>query len=469
MSGNAAIIGAGVIGAGWCARFLLNGWNVTVSDPNPAAEQTVLKVLEHARRAFPQLHDMPLPPAGQLRMASSLAEAVEGADWVQESIPERLDIKLSLYAEIEPLLSADAVIGSSTSGFTPTQLRAALQVPQRLVVAHPFNPVYLLPLVELVAGDNSLVVDRASSILRSIGMHPLLVRAEIDAHLADRFLEAVWREALWLIRDDIATTEEIDDAIRLGFGLRWAQMGLFETYRIAGGEAGMAHFIEQFGPCLSWPWTRLTDVPELTPELVDKIARQSDQQSGRHTIRELECIRDANLVAILRALKRNNQAAGFSLNQHDEYLRDLLNHDATESTLLASCEILDAIVMPEWKAADGTISDPGCMAIIARLHERLLSNLHLPEQVDGQPLLAVVSHLQRFNTDTNSTVFSASTRVESVSAAECDCVHTISAGSEGQAQMKVATCRQTLIASPALTRSLSWQQLQQDVDVPRRS
>ena len=469
MSGNAAIIGAGVIGAGWCARFLLNGWNVTVSDPNPAAAQTVSKVLEHARRALPQLHDVPLPPPGRLRTARSLADAVQGADWIQESIPERLDLKLALYKDIEPLLSADTVIGSSTSGFTPTQLRAALQVPQRLVVAHPFNPVYLLPLVELVAGDNSQIVDRASSVLRSIGMHPLLVRAEIDAHLADRFLEAVWREALWLIRDDIATTEEIDDAIRLGFGLRWAQMGLFETYRIAGGEAGMAHFIEQFGPCLSWPWTRLTEVPELTTELVEKIARQSDQQSGRHTIRELECIRDDNLVAILRALKRNNQAAGFSLNQHDEYLRDLSNHDAIERAARASCEIPEAVVMSEWKTANGTISDAGCMAIIARLHEQFISNLVVPEHLDDQPLVAVVSQLQRFNTDTNSTVFSASTRIESISAANCECVHTISAGRAGQALIKVATCRQTLTASPVLTRSVFWQQLQQDTDVPRSS
>jgi carnitine 3-dehydrogenase len=149
----------------------------------------------------------------------------------------------------------------------------------------------------------------------------LLVRKEIDAHIADRFLEAVWREGLWLIKDGIATTEEIDNAIRYGFGLRWAQMGLFETYRIAGGEEGMAHFIAQFGPCLDWPWTKLMDVPELTDELVQQIADQSDAQSGNLSIRALERKRDNNLVAILRSLKQQGNAAGALIGEHDRNLQ----------------------------------------------------------------------------------------------------------------------------------------------------
>ena len=150
--------------------------------------------------------------------------------------------------------------------------------------------------------------------MQEIGMYPLHVRKEIDAHIADRLLEAVWREGLWLINDDIATTKEIDDAIIYGFGLRWAQMGLFETYRVAGGEAGMAHFMAQFGPALKWPWTKLMDVPELTDDLIDKIASQSDAQSGQYSIRELERIRDDNLVSILRSLKGRNWGAGKLLN-----------------------------------------------------------------------------------------------------------------------------------------------------------
>jgi len=194
--------------------------------------------------------------------------------------------------------------------------------PGRLLVAHPFNPVYLLPLVEIVGGKQTSpeTIERAKTFFASLGMKPLHVRKEIEAFIADRFLEAVWREALWLVKDGIATTEEIDDAIRYGFGLRWAQMGLFETYRVAGGEAGMKHFIEQFGPCLKWPWTKLMDVPELTDELVNKIATQSDEQSGQHSIRELERIRDNNLVGILKALKANDWGAGKTLADYENQL-----------------------------------------------------------------------------------------------------------------------------------------------------
>lgn len=163
-------------------------------------------------------------------------------------------------------------------------------------------------------------IERAAIVIDEIGMHPLRVRKEIEAHLADRFLEAVWREALWLINDGMATTEEIDNAIRYGFGLRWAQMGLFETYRLAGGDAGMAHFIEQFGPTLAFPWTKLMDVPELTPELVKRIADQSDAQSGHTPIRELERVRDDNLVSILRSLKARRYGAGELINKTDERL-----------------------------------------------------------------------------------------------------------------------------------------------------
>ena len=147
------------------------------------------------------------------------------------------------------------------------------------------------------------------------GMKPLQVRVEIDAFIADRLLEAVWREALWLIEDEIATTEEIDDVIRFGFGLRWAQMGLFENYRIAGGQGGMEHFIRQFGPSLDWPWSKLTETPPMTEELVKRITQQSDAQSGHYSIRELERIRDTNLVDMLLALEKNAWGAGLTISE----------------------------------------------------------------------------------------------------------------------------------------------------------
>ena len=174
------------------------------------------------------------------------------------------------------------MIASSTSGLLPSQLQAEVDHPGRVVVGHPFNPVYLLPLVEVVGGalTSPATVERASAVYASVGMRPLALPKEIDGFVADRLLEALWREALWLVRDGVATVEQIDDAIRFGAGLRWSFMGTFLTYRLAGGEAGMRHFMEQFGPTLQWPWTKLVDVPELTDELIDRLVAQSDAQAG---------------------------------------------------------------------------------------------------------------------------------------------------------------------------------------------
>lgn len=314
---RAAIVGGGVIGGGWAARFLLAGWDVSVFDPDPEAARKIGAVLDNARRSLPALYDTALPDEGRLTWHGDLAGAVAGADWVQESVPERLDLKHRVLGAICDHAPAGAVIGSSTSGFKPSELNSQ---GARAIVAHPFNPVYLLPLVELVGAPDA--TDRATGILRAIGMYPLTVRREIAAHIADRLLEAVWRESLWLVKDGIATTGEIDEAIRMGFGLRWAQMGLFETYRIAGGEAGMKHFMAQFGPALSWPWTRLIDVPAFTDDLVELIAGQSDAQSGHKSVRELERLRDDNLVGIMRALKATNSGAGGVVAAHEGRLRD---------------------------------------------------------------------------------------------------------------------------------------------------
>jgi carnitine 3-dehydrogenase / betainyl-CoA thioesterase len=323
MKQTAAIIGGGVIGGGWAARFLLMGWDVRVFDPDPQAQRKVGEVLDNARRSLPGLSDAPLPAEGRLSFHDSLSEVVAGAVWIQESVPERLEVKHRVFAAIQGACGADAIIGSSTSGFKPSQLQQGAARPGQIMVAHPFNPVYLLPLVELVTTDANEAdrIGRAGALLRGLGMYPLHVRKEIDAHIADRFLEAVWREALWLVKDGIATTTEIDDAIRYGFGIRWAQMGLFETYRVAGGEAGMKHFIAQFGPCLKSPWTRLMDVPELSDDLVNRIAAQSDAQSGAYGIRDLERIRDNNLVAMMRALKLQDWGAGALLNAQDTRLK----------------------------------------------------------------------------------------------------------------------------------------------------
>ena len=344
------MIGGGVIGGGWVARFLLMGHDVHVYDPDPDSARKLDEVLNNARRSLPGLYEHRLPAEGQLKHCRSLPEAVSDAQWICESVPERLELKQQVFADIQQNCTADALIASSTSGFKPSELQHGSANPEQILVAHPFNPVYLIPLVELVGASDS--VDQAAQILDGIGMLPLKVRKEIDAHIADRLLEAVWREGLWLVNDGIATTQEIDDAIRYGFGLRWAQMGLFETYRIAGGEAGMAHFIKQFGPALKWPWTKLIDVPELSEELVAKIAQQSDAQSGHHSIRELERIRDNNLVAMMRALKGQNWGAGELLNRVDDALAPSASCSVDELPIT-----IQRVIPNDWTDYNGHMND----------------------------------------------------------------------------------------------------------------
>ena len=225
-----------------------------------------------------------------------------------------------------------------------------MKTPGRLLVAHPFNPVYLLPVVEIVGGrkTSKTAIKLAMAFYETIGMKPIHVRKEIEAFVADRLLEAIWRESLWLIKDGITTTKELDDIVRFGFGLRYAQMGVFETYRVAGGEAGMRHFLAQFGPCLTWPWTKLMDVPEYNDELVDLIAGQSDAQSGHYSIRELERIRDDNLVAIQQALKANDWGAGQVLAAYEKKLFDAGAKGLGKPDLSKPVRTMEKRIPPDW-------------------------------------------------------------------------------------------------------------------------
>ena len=270
---KAACIGGGVIGGAWAARFVLAGIDTAMFDPHPEAERIVGEVMANAERAYGLLTMAPLPKKGRLTFVKTIEEAVEGADWIQESVPERIELKRNVITQIDAAADPEALIGSSTSGIMPTELQRDMRHPERMFVAHPYNPVYLLPLAELVGGEKTApaTLEEAKARLAPIGMKGVILKKEIEAFVGDRLLEAVWREGLWLIKDDICDTETLDDVIRYSFGMRWAQMGMFETYRIAGGEAGMRHFIAQFGPCLSWPWTKLMDVVDLDDALVDHV------------------------------------------------------------------------------------------------------------------------------------------------------------------------------------------------------
>ena len=371
---SVGLLGGGVIGAGWAARFALNGIDVRVYDPAPGAAAGLDDVLANARRAYERLTLAPLPAEGSVELVGSIEEAVDGAGLVQESAPERLELKQQLLAAADRAMPGDALLCSSTSGLRPSDLQRGLERPERLVVGHPFNPVYLLPLVELCAGELTTpdTVDRAAAAYRSVGMRPLVVRTEIDGFLADRLLEALWREALWLVADDVATVDEVDDAIRFGAGLRFAVMGTFLTYRIAGGEAGMRHFMAQFGPALAWPWSKLTDVPELTDELVDRVTAQSDAQADGRSIRELERLRDDALVGILQSLRAQGEGAGAELAAWE---RTLLGGapDADEGPL----PVHRARVPADWVDYNGHVHESRYLQLFADATDGLLGRLGL--------------------------------------------------------------------------------------------
>ncbi len=379
----AGVIGAGVIGSGWIARLLLNGIDVFVYDPSKEAPKYVNKVIDNAERAYNKLLTSNLPKKGKLLFSASISEVAKSCELIIEAVPERLSIKQSAYEEIESSADKNLVIASSTSGILPSDLQAKMKHPERLLVAHPFNPVYLLPLVEIVGGSKTSknVIEETSKEFTNIGMFPLHIKKEIPAFIADRLLESVWREALWLVNDDIATTEEIDDAIRYGFGLRWAQMGLFETYRLAGGEAGMRHFISQFGPCLEWPWTHLMDVPEFTDELIEKVSSQSDHQSGQFSIDELMEKRDDNLVDFLKVLKDNQWGAGNSLKEFDASLSGSINK-LEFSELNLSNPILTYVtkVPKEWADYNGHMTEARYLECFSEATTEMMSIIGADEE-----------------------------------------------------------------------------------------
>jgi carnitine 3-dehydrogenase len=393
-----ALVGAGVIGGGWAGRLVENGLDVVVYDPAPGAEERTRQSLAHAERSWARLTMTPRR-RGSCSFAASLEDAVHGADVVQESVPEDETLKRRVLAEIEAAAPLDALLCSSTSGLLPSRLQAALARPERFLVGHPFNPVYLLPLVEVVPGEQTSdeTVERALAFYTSLGMKPLLVRAEIEGFVADRLLEALWREALWLVHDGVATAQEVDDAIRYGPGLRWAQMGTFLTYRIAGGEQGMRHFLEQFGPALRWPWTKLVEVPELTQEFVARLVAQSDEQAGGLSIAELEELRDDNLVALLQALRARRYAAGAVLHEHEARLLSRASPPPAESVAssLPLC-LYRGLVDPSWLDYNGHLTEARYLDLFAAATDALLRLLGLDADYlgEGASAYTVETHLR---------------------------------------------------------------------------
>ncbi|MYA37901.1 MAG: L-carnitine dehydrogenase [Gammaproteobacteria bacterium] len=312
------VIGTGVIGAGWAARALAHGLDVVAWDPAPGWQGRLTAAVGNAWPALEKVGLYPDARPDRLHCADSLGTVCRAADFIQESAPERLELKQSLHEQIDLQAPPEVIVASSTSGLLPSDLQSRCRHPERLVVGHPFNPVYLLPLVEVLGGNrtSSGSIDCAMEFYRDLGMHPLKVRTEIEGFLSDRLQEALWRELLHLVNDGVATTDELDAAIVYGPGLRWAFMGTCLTYHLAGGDAGMDGFLKQFGPTLELPWTRMP-APELSDELIDRMADGANRQAEGRTVKELERLRDDCLVAIVQALKRFEVGAGRTLAEDE--------------------------------------------------------------------------------------------------------------------------------------------------------
>ena len=354
------LLGTGVIGGGWAARALHFGIDVIAADVKPEMEEWIRGAVANAEPALARLTFAPLPIKGTLSFTTDLKVMAQRADFIQENIPEQLPLKQRMLAEVSRHAAADVIIASSTSGLTPTDLQRDMVSPERFCVAHPFNPVYLLPLVELVGGANTVqaTIDAAAQFFKYIGMHPLHVRREVPGHLTDRLQEALWREILHLVNDGVATTGELDESIIYGPGLRWAAMGTNLIYHLAGGESGMRHMLAQFGPCLKWPWTKL-EAPELTEGLIDRMVEGTQAQAAGRSIRELERLRDDYLVAIQQVLRQYNIGAGATLRSLEErlYLDAARGEAAMPIETGKPLRLLDTVVRPEWVDYNRHMSD----------------------------------------------------------------------------------------------------------------
>ena len=299
---NIAVIGIGVIGTGWIIRFLYNQKKIKVYDPNIEQKKNLLKEIKRVEPTLKKIYKKKINLSKQLEFSKSLKDAVENADLIQENAPENENLKKNLIKEISEYSKINSIIASSSSGLLPSKIQSKCKNPKRLIIAHPFNPVYLLPLVELVAGKKTdkKFINKANLFYSNIGMKTLILKKELPGYLSDRLQESMWRESLHIINEGYASTQDLDDAIIYGPGLRWSLMGTFLTFHLAGGKMGMAHMLEQFGPALKLPWTKLK-APVLSKSLKNKIIQGTKKQSKNKSIGKLCNTRD-NFLIDLQAL-----------------------------------------------------------------------------------------------------------------------------------------------------------------------
>lgn len=299
-------IGAGPIGGGWTAHFLAQGYNVNAYLHSENEIKAFKSILQTAWVSLSELGLAEGASIDNLNITTNLEESLKGTDFVQESAPERLEIKQALYQKLGELVASNVVISSSTSGLTMTEIQKQCSTPERTVIGHPFNPPYLLPLVEIVGGKktNPEAVNWASEFYKSAGKSPLVMKKEIPGFVATRLQEALWREALHMVSNGEATPADIDNALINGPAARMAVQGQCMAFHVACGEGGMATNLDQFGPALKLPWTRLK-APELTKDLRDKMVDGCAEMAGDQHFEKMAEDRDRKIVAVLNAIKSN--------------------------------------------------------------------------------------------------------------------------------------------------------------------
>ncbi len=299
---HTAILGAGVIGASWAALFLASGRSVAVYDPSPQVQTNVKAYLE---KSWPVLEQLGLTENGNpdnISFHNDACEAVAGAAFIQESVPEQVELKHALYREIEAELPSESVIASSASGLTLTEMQAGFANPAPLVLGHPFNPPHLIPLVEVMGNDktSSGVVEKAEAFYKAVGKVTIRVNKEVPGHVANRLQAAVWREAIHMVNSGVASVEDVDTAMWAGPGLRWAVMGPTMLFHLGAGEGGLQEFCERYSVSFNRWWDDLGEL-HLTPEIAQQLVAGVEAESNNVSGTELSTQRDAMLAAILKA------------------------------------------------------------------------------------------------------------------------------------------------------------------------
>ena len=296
-----AIIGTGVIGVGWTLRLLAKNKEVYVFDPNIKQKKFLFDEIKRTTKILKKFYKIATVSTKKLHFTKTIKEAVKNVDLVQENTPENEKIKKNAVKEISKWTKPNVIIASSSSGLLPSRIQTSCINPERFIIAHPFNPVYLLPLVEIVKGRKTKhnFIKKSEIFYRSIGMQPLIIKKEVEGYLSDRLQESMWRESLHIINENLASTDDLDKAIVHGPGLRWSLMGTFLTFHLAGGKQGMKHMLNQFGPTLKLPWTKLK-APKLTKKLSNRIIKGTKNQCKSKSIKELTTIRDNFLIDLLK-------------------------------------------------------------------------------------------------------------------------------------------------------------------------